>query len=283
MKKGLLYSAIVIISLASCQKEYSDEGGGSGGAGVIIGADCRISKIVYNDSATGVATGSLAATIDGNDVVNDITKFDSLTLTLDFNSAPQYFSDTVAIDPSQYFIVDANKRVDTLHGLIDPSVPGSPEFDVTYNYDAAGFLINKSYYYSLFPTVPYQTVNYTYTGGNLTGMVVLDDFTGDTIKRANLTYYTNIAPKNYLYLFPDEDTYAEYNQFFNFGKKSTNAVKDYQVYYYTNGVVTDSTISVFKNYIMSRDNYVLNVYMLGDDQSSIPAAEGKLSFSYHCK
>ncbi|MGC4101734.1 hypothetical protein [Ferruginibacter sp.] len=285
MKKGLLYSIIIIAAFASCQKEYSTENGGEGGAGVIIGADCRISKIAYADSASGVGIGSISATIDATDVVTDITKFDSLTLTIDFNSQPQYFNDTVYIDPDQYFIMEtANKRIKSLHGLVDPTVPGSAEFDITYTYDAAGLLINKSYANSALPTVPYQLVNYTYTGSNLTHMEVIDAFTTDKIKDADLTYYSNISPKNYLYLFPDEDTYAEYNQFFNFGNKPSNAVKSLKLRYYDPGnVVVDSAVSTFNSYILSRDNYVVSAYMLGDDQSSIPAAEGKLTFSYKCK
>ena len=285
MKKGLVYAVIVIAVLASCQKEYSTENGGDNGAGVIIGADCRISKIAYADSSTGVGIGSIVATIDGLDMVRDITKMDSITLTIDFNSVPQYFGDTVYIDPDQYFIFDATtKRINSLHGLIDPTVPGSPEFDITYNYDAAGFLISKSYSYTLLPGIPFETINYTYTGGNLTHMTAVDEFTTDIIKDADLTYYTNIAPKNYIYLFPDEDTYAAHNQFYNFGKKPLNAVKNLKLRFYNPGnILVDSAVSTFSSYIMSRDNYVLSAYMIGDNQPCIPAAEGKLSFSYKCK
>lgn len=284
MKKGLLYSLLVIGVLASCQKEYSTENGGDA-AGIIIGDDCRISRIAYTDSATGVGIGSISATIDATDVVTDITKFDSLTLTIDFNSVPQYFSDTVYIDPDQYMILEAgSKRVKSLHGLIDPTIPGSTEFDITYTYDAAGLLINKMYSYSLLPGIPYQNVAYTYSGGNLTHMTTEDAFTGDILKDADLTYYNNIAPKNYMNIFPDENTYAEYTQFFNFGRKPTNAIKSLKLRYYDPGnVLVDSAVSNFASYTMSRDNYVLSVYMLGDDQSSIPAAEGKLKFTYKCK
>jgi hypothetical protein len=287
MKTRFLYFIIIAAAIfASCQKEYSTEEGNNAGAGTIIGTDCRINKIGYSDSAGIVGIGSIGATINGTDAVTDVTKFDSLTLTLDFFSSLQYFSDTVYIDPDQYFIVDnANKkRITLFHGLIDPTVPGSPEIDVDYIYNASGQLIEKDYYFSLFPVVTYQTVFYTYAGGNLTGMVTFDDFTGDVITDADLTYYTTISPKNYMYLFPDENTYAEFNQFFNFGNKSTNAVKSLKVRYYDPGnVVIDSAVSNFQTYIMSRDNYVLNVNMNGDDQSSIPAAAGKLNFTYKCK
>jgi hypothetical protein len=286
MKKGLLFFVIVFVTITSCQKEYSSENGGNNsGSSTIIGADCRISKIAFTDSASGSGIGSISAIINASDNATDITLFDSLTLTIDFNSAPQYFSDTIAIDPDQYFVIDnATKRIKLLHGLIDPTVPGSPEFDVNYFYDASGYLITKFYSFSLLPGFPYQQVTYTYTGGNLTHMVTDDLFTSDMIKDADLTFYSNISPKNYLYLFPDEDTYAEYNQFYNFGKKSTNAVKSLKLRYYNPGnVLVDSAVSSFNTYIMSRDNYVVSVYMLGDDQACIPAAEGKLNFSYKCK
>ena len=286
MKKLLhLFFISGVFALTSCQKEYSTENGGDSGGGIIIGADCRISKIAYSDSATGVSIGSIGATINSSDVVTDITKFDSLSLTIDFNNVPQYFTDTVAIDADQYFLFDiTSKRIKSFHGLIDPTVPGSPEFDIDYVYDAAGYLVNKFYSYTLLPGIPYQQVTYTYAGGNLTHMQTDDMFTGDKIKDADLSYFPNIAPKNYMNIFPDENTYAEFTQFFNFGKRSTNAVKDLKLRFYDPGnVAVDSAISKFSSYVMSRDNYVLSVYMLGDDQSSIPAAEGKLNFTYKCK
>lgn len=286
--KNSLRIPVVLLTLtllSSCLKEYSTEVGDGNGAGVIIGADCRISKIGYADSASGVGLGSITALINAADNTTDITGFDSLTLSIDFNAIPQYFSDTVYIDPKQYFIREATtKRIKHFHGFVDPAFPGSPEYDVDYIYDVNGLLSQKRYGYTLLPGIYFQTVTYTYSGKNLTGMVSLDEFTGNIIKDASLTYYSNIAPKNYIYLFPDESANAEFNQFYNFGSKSTNAVKSLKVRYYNPGnVVADSTVSAFSGYTMSRDNYVVGVYMIGDDQSSIPAAEGKLSFSYKCK
>jgi len=286
MKKKLLYLILVTVALTSCLKEYSTEEGSNSGAGTIIGTDCRISKIGYSDSAGLIGIGSIGATINAADIVTNIIKFDSLTLTIDLNVAPQYFSDTIAIDPDQYFIMNTvSKRIEWFHGLIDPTVPGSPEFEVDYIYNTtSGQLVEKSYSFTLLPGFPFQTVTYTYSGGNLIKMVTLDEFTGDMIKDADLTYYNTISPKNYMYLFPDEITYAPFNQFYNFGNKSTNAVKSLKLRYYDPGnVLVDSAVSVFSTYIMSRDNYVVSVNMNGDDQPGIPVNAGKLRFSYKCK
>ncbi len=279
----LIVSAAV--TLTSCLKEYSNENSDDAD-GIIVGADCRISKIAYADSTSGSGLGSISAVINSSDVVTSITKFDSLSLTIDFNAVPQYFAngDTVYIDPDQYFIRNTTtKIIKGFHGLVDPTTPGSQEYDVDYVYDGNGKLAQKLYYYSLSPGIPFQEVTYTYASGNLIGMTSVDAFTGDLIRDASLTYYTNIAPKNFMYLFPDESALPEFSQFFNFGGKSTNAVKNLKVRYYTNNALTDSSVSDFKGYVMSRDNYVLSTYMVGDDQSTIPAPEGRLKFSYHCK
>jgi hypothetical protein len=136
----------------------------------------------------------------------------------------------------------------------------------------------------LLPAVPFLQATYTYVNGNLTAMQLQDMFTSDLVEDATITYYTNIAPKNYMYVFPDETTYAPFNQFLNFGTKSTNALKDLKIRYYDPGnILVDSAVSGFKTYIMSRDNYVTGVQMTGDDQPSIPAAAGKLNFYYKCK
>jgi hypothetical protein len=77
--------------------------------------------------------------------------------------------------------------------------------------------------------MPFQEVNYTYTSNNLTGMTNVDLSSGDLIQDAVLTYHNNISPKNYIYTFPDEEAYAAFNQFFNFGAKNVNAVKSIQL------------------------------------------------------
>ena len=227
------------------------------------------STIIKNDR-NGRGIGDVAEKILGNGSYGHIIR--------------AYLDNTVYIDADEYYIFDATtKRINSFHGLIDPTVPGSTEFDITYNYDAGGYLTTKSYSYTALPGIRYQMVTYTYTGGNLTHMETDDLFSGNKIKDADLTFNSAISPKNFMYLFPDENTYPEVNQFFNFGTKSTNAVSNLRVNYYTSGALTDSTVSNFSSYILSRDNYVVSVYMIGDDQTTIPASAGKLTFSYHCK
>ena len=87
---------LLALVFSACNKEYSVENSGNLNNPLIIGADCRISKITYFDSATGkTGLGSIAALINPLNQVTDITQFDSLSATIDFMANITYIGDTV--------------------------------------------------------------------------------------------------------------------------------------------------------------------------------------------
>lgn len=279
---------VVLTVLISCSKEYSVENGNSD-TDLIVGADCRISKIATIDTPTNIGLGSIAAAINSGDQVTDITAYDSLSATIVTNSQPTYLHDTIYVNPDEYFVTDPanNGRVKKLHRLLDPFDPTSPVIEVDYIYDAtSGTLIQKLYSSSFAPVNPFYQVDYTFVGGNLTSMLTTDLTVPEPVMDASLQYFTNIAPRSYINIMPDEEdpNYAQFTQFFNFGKKSLNAVKEIKIRNYASGVLTaDSTKTTFGSYTTSLDNYVLSVIMSGDDLPSMPAQKGKLKFSYKCK
>lgn len=287
--RSLLFAAI-LISLFSCEKEYSNENSDAA-SDLIVGIDCRISKIVYTDTAgasmglPGTGLGSIVSEINSLDVDTTIRIYDSLSSTIVFVNNPVYRNDSVYISADEYFIRDANKRITKMHGLIDPTDPFSLQFDVFYAYNATGYLVTKTYFLTASPTTPFYKVDYTYaTGNNLTRMTAVNLPSGDLNMDADITYYNLTVPRRFIYTFPDEISYAPYTQFFNFGTRNFNAPKEMKVRNYDPGnVVRDSLVSTFSNYRMSNDTYILGVQMGGDDQPSIPALAGKLSFSYKCK
>ena len=270
------------------------ENGGSAGNGSdeIVGVDCRISRIDYYDSASAVPLGSIAATIDAKDSVRNITLFDSLNNVISANSMPFYSGDTAYLNPDEYFITDpTTSLVLHCHGVLSSVFPSIP-FECDYIYNADGTLFQKRYDIPGAGVSPAVVVEYTYLGGNLVHMSSTDYTTlvPELIQDADLDYYSTIKPRHYLNLQPDEtisddlNHFSLYTQFFNFGTKPINAIKSLKVKFYDPGnVPRDSVSSVFLTYITSRDNYVQNVYMLGDDQESIPAVAGRLKFSYKCK
>ena len=279
-----LLFAVILFSFFSCEKEYSMENSVNNSTDLIVGIDCRINKIVYTDTATNTGLGSIFAPINALHLVTKITKFDSLSNTIDFITSPTYSNDTIFINPDEYFVVDIIKRITKMHGLIDPTDPFSLQFNVFYLYNTAGNLITKSYFLLASPTAPFYQVNYTYSLGNLTHMTGIDLSTGNLVVDADMAYYGNIIPNRFLYIFPDENGYSNFSQFYNYGLKNFNAIKNMTIRNYDPGnVVRDSSVCSFSNYIMSRDTYVLSVQMKGDNQQSIPALAGKLSFFYKCK
>jgi len=278
-----------LLIFGACTKEYSVENGGNVNNPQIVGTDCRIMNITSYDSANIIPLSSMSATINLRDTVTSITQFDSLGNNLMFFSVPAYAADTIFIDPDQYFVTTlATGRVIKLHGLYDPTNPGS-QFDADYVYDVNGNLVQKIYNVPISPINPALVVDYTYVSGNLTHMTSTDMTVPQIIADADLDYFTDIAPKNYLTLMPDEgrasdfNRFAQYAQFYNFGKKPVNAVRKIILRDYVGGAVVDSTVSTFSTYLLSRDNYVLGVTMRGNDQASIPAEAGKLRFTYKCK
>jgi hypothetical protein len=287
--RPLLFIALVVV-LFSCEKEYSNENTDAG-SDLIVGADCRISKIVFTDTSgtagggRGAGLGFIEANINNLDIVTGLLQYDSVGNTIVYISpGPVYTNDTVYINPDEYFVVDVNKRIIKMHGLSDPTDPASVQFDVFYIYNTAGYLITKNYFYTANPGISFLKVDYTYAGANLTHMSAVNLPGGDLDMDADITYFSNVVPQRFIYIFPDERFYPQYNQFFNFGNKNLNAPRTMKVRAYDPGnVVRDSAVSTFSNYIMSRDSYVFSVQMGGNDQPSIPALAGKLSFSYHCR
>ncbi len=285
MKSPILFllSCILCFTIFSCEKENSEENGGDDPS--IIGVNCRIAKIDYRDSNGVTPIGSIAANINALDNITNIIEFDSLSNFIISYSDVSYVGDTVHVNDDEYFIQDPNgKLIIKFHGLVDPGNPVSPFYDQVFTYNTAGNLVKKTKALSTAPTLPYEQVDYNYSNGNLVSMIYKNLFSGQTISDASLTYQPTVVPKNYIYIFPDEEERAANNQFFNFGKRSLNAVKDLKVRYYDGtGVLIDSAVSLFNSYQQSVDMYVLSVSMSGDAQPCIPAQPGRLQFSYKCR
>ena len=275
---------IFVSVLPSCSKEMSEENG-SGTDSLIVGADCRLARIVYKDSSGFISLGSIAANINATDNVVNITEFDSLSNFLVSFASVSINGDTIHVSPDEYFIANSStKIISKFHGLVDPGNASSPTYEQVFSYNAGGNLIKKTKSLSMAPLIPYEQVDYTYSNGNLVSMQNKNIFTAKLISDASFSFYNTIIPKNYIYIFADEEDRPQYNQFFNFGKPSVNAVNDFKVRYYDGGgTLIDSAISKFINYQQSADTYVQKVQLTGDDQLSIPAQAGKLQLSYHCK
>jgi hypothetical protein len=280
--RTILVIIISMTAMISCDKERSVENPLPNTNPMIIGNNCVPAKIVSYDSI--VPLGSIAATYDATDRAINITQFDSITFTLESSANISYSSigDTAYISANEYFLLAPSGLVESFHGLVDPSNPLSLQYDAAYTYNGTGHLTTKSYSFASSPGTPYATVEYTYTNGNLTHMVATDLTSGNMFADADITY-NSVSPRNFIYLFPDEELLNIYNQFLYFGTRSANAPSGITLRFYDpGGTVSTTKTSQFVDYGMSLDNYVLSVKMTGDGQSFIPADAGILKFGYHC-
>ena len=155
--RPLLFIAIAV-ALFSCEKEYSEENSGNTGSDLIVGINCRISKIVYTDtSGLGTGMGSIKSNINSLDIDTLITQYDSVGNTIVFIESPTYSNDSVFINADEYFVVDINKRINKMHGLSDPTDPFSLQYDVFYVYNTAGYLTTKNYFLTATPGISFFT------------------------------------------------------------------------------------------------------------------------------
>lgn len=280
MMKITAYSFFLFFLVAGCRKEKSLEAGNT----VFIGNNCRISQILTVDSATSTGLVAHNAFFDATGKAIGTELYDSLSYSLYFASSITHSGDTAFVNAQQYFIQDAaTGRVKEFKGLLDPSDPLSDTVRITFSYNSAGYLTKKEYFFYSLPD-PLLRSTYTYTNGNLTKALLENVFPAtELIVYATAEYNTAQAINGGMYVFPDGFFTLPYNLSFNFGQRPSNTLKKVTTKIYNAGVITDSLVTNYKNYKLSGDHYVLELFAEGDYQDGIGIVDGLTKFSYKCK
>lgn len=285
--KQLGLALVITAALAGCQKELSFEGGGTpsgGGSGVTIGNDCIVEKIATSDTLLNAGTYAITAVFNSSHQATSLFYYDSVANQLDDQYSLTYSGDTVRVDPTQYFLLDASKKVKTFRALLDPTDPASPVVTISYTY--GGNLLSSKKIDIMagpFPLTLAQ-INYTYSGNNLVGMTAVAPLTNQTQQDATVEYYSDKRPKNFLYLFPD-GTESGFNLGLSLGTRPENAPKRIVIRNYdlATGMVQDSSVANFSQYEFSRDGYALSYYLAGDDLTDMGLFVGRNKLTYHCR
>lgn len=284
--KYITAALAVTAVITACSKEYSFEDPiGALNQGPILGSNCVINKITEFDTISNTGLGALALSYNAAGKVTSVVDYDSIAQNVLFSGAYTYNIDTIRLDPDQYFVVDASGRVIRFTGYEDPYDPLSDIMDFIYTYDASGKLIKRTMADPLLPLVIIAESNYTYTGNNLTGIVVKNPLFNVTLGDAVLEYQFDRVLKNYMPILPDCPELTPFIAGLNMGQKSLNPVKKITVREYDplTGNVVATYVSEFKNYTYSRDGYVLSVDLGGIDLPSIPLSLGRNKFGYFCR
>lgn len=236
------------------------------------------------DSLTGIGFVAHNAFFNAAGKPTGTELYDSLSSSLYYSSVFTNSGDTSFVENGQFFVNDATSgRVKIFKGLIDPSDPLSDTVQITFTYDAAGYLVKKEYYLFNIP-LPLLRSTYTYSNGNLTKALFENLFPStEVIVDADVEYNTSQPANGFMYVFPDGFFSAPYNLSFNFGKRPVNTLKKVTTRIYNAGVITDSLVTNYKNYKLSRDNYVLELFAEGDYQDGIGILDGRTKFSYYCR
>lgn len=272
----------VLLSFYGCRKEKSIESGDKNP--IFIGSNCRISQILSVDSLTGIGFDAHNAFFDAAGKPTGTELYDSLSNSVYFGSLFTYRGDTVFVTIGEYFLNDAaTGRVKEFKGLIDPSDPLSDTVQIVFSYDASGYLVKKEFYFYGMP-VPLLRSTYSYSSGNLTRALLEYVFPSTEVFLDAAVEYNSSQPVNgMMYVFPDGFYTAQYNLSFNFGKRPVNTIKKVTTKLYSSGVITDSLVTNYSNYKLSRDNYVLELFAAGDFQDGMGIIDGRTKFSYYCK
>jgi len=284
MRSFTLISALLCLLLASCKKEYSVENGGANG-GITVGNNCRMSQIVQLDSVSGQGWTSFSTIFNSADQATRVVSFDSLQDVPLFSANITYAGDTMRVNPNEYFLLAANKRVSSFHTYQDPSDTSSGAVTFVYNYDAARYMIKKEIFVASIP-VPAIRFDYVWGGGNLLdidGNVVLPGLE-KKLFMASLEYDATKTVKNFIPVFPDGYENFAYVMALDMGLKSRNVLSRITANNFNDQGDIDQTITtVFNHYVFSTDGYLLEWVAEGDAPSSTALPAGLTRFSYKCK
>lgn len=282
MIKRIHLFLLLPLLIVSCRKEKSLEGGDPNS--IWIGTNCRINQVLTVDSSTSIGFEAHNAFFDSKGLATGTELYDSLTNSTIFRTNYFYKGDTAYVNNGQYFVQDKTTgRVKEFKGLEDPTDPLSDTIQIKFTYNAAGQLTAKDYYFFNLPT-PALRSTYTHTNGNLTSMLFVSLFpTSETIADATLEYNTNQPVKEFMYIFPDGYIITPYLLSFNFGTRPANTIKKINTRFYSSGTVTDSLVTNYKNYVLSRDNYVLDLFAEGDYQDGVGNLFERTKFQYKCR
>jgi hypothetical protein len=282
MFKKITFITLFIVALSSCKKEKSVDTIQSGVPPVFIGSNCTISQILAVDSLTGIGLEAHNISFNTSGVASRVQMIDSILNDPYVNDILSIRNDTIIAGNSGYFVKNNKGQIRLFRGKEDPSDPASELIDITFTYNAAGFLIKTEYAYtaSFFPLL--RSI-YTYTGNNLTQAVTESLFPAtEKVIDARLTYSAQPV-RNFIYTFPDAFYLVPYLPALPFGNKSANALQRVETRYYDNGTVTDSAFTNYKNYKLSNDGYVLEFFAEGDYQDGMGIYFERTKFKYFCK
>jgi hypothetical protein len=284
--KNYHYLLILLLLALGCSKDIVETDPFTGEAIQVITtnptATCQITRI--RQISGKLAFNRLEYQRDNSNKTLGMDYYDSITNT-NFKSAFQYRGDTIVMGNSEWMIQDgATKNISQYFVRDTTNDSFWDDILYEYKYDQTGKLIKKLIYYNYSADPDYIT-NYLYDGNDL---ITTQLFAGDAkakLMQTDITYDASTTIKPWIYLFGDAFENYRYLQGFSFGKKATHLVKKIvsTIYDINNGTTLDLWTTTFGEYVISKDQYVLQATSIGDNQQGMGTLLGTIRYDYQCK
>lgn len=279
--RKILVLGLMVMFVASCSKEYSNENGA-----IIGNSNCRLSSITAADSSSGRPLYALNTKFGMNDVANYVEVFDSVNFSADPRIDLVYAGDSVKLGTDGSFaVLDAARRVKTLSVPAPPNNAQVPAVVYNYTYDASGYLTQKTIFIAGVP-LPAVRFTYTWNGQNLVKVEGVSAIPGtsSTLLSASLTYDLTRTVRNFIPIYPDGFESALYVMALNFGKPSKNLLKSVALTTFgNNGSPTGTYNTTIKDALISGEGYLSEWYAEGDSVDALGLFGGLTKFGYRCK
>lgn len=226
-------------------------------------------SLIYQDVSFGMATN-----IVRNDYI--LNKSKSI-LRVNVN-------DTLFIfDGDSIFL---NKMTKFVERIVTTKKPLELEFDeFEYRFIYKDSLLASRLLYVNRDTIPYYESNYSYLSNRLQKIEMYFKPNNTLIFESNFQYENTIEVKPWVYFYTDFFGLANHMLILNFGKMSTGLLNKIESNYYSNqgAQKLGEWKTVFSNYKLSKDKYVLKVSSSGQRIQSLPFLFQNAEFKYKCK
>ncbi|MBX2922440.1 MAG: DUF4595 domain-containing protein [Chitinophagaceae bacterium] len=272
-----------LFSVISCSKENSQE---RGTIDVPAGSDCLVTGIVPCDPVTGKGYGSFYIILGNDDKPTKSELFDSTSGSSYYKTDIVYKGDSMEVGDNGFFILDQERRITEFNTYEIAGDPGSDKFKYTYQYDAEGYLKNKSWYiHSVSAEIPSFVYTYTWLNGNLVKVEATEAAGARrTALAAELEYDFSYTVNNFIYCFPEANELAPFILSVNVGKKSKNLLTKIVVKTFNaSGDVMGTYTTSYENYKFSSDGNITELYADGDAVDGMLIVDGLTKFKYQCK
>jgi len=284
--RGSFYILILFLLLQSCTKEFVQTDPLTGEEVQSLttkdSATCLIAKIRQISGKTSF--NRLEYQRDNGNKIMALNYYDSITNTVDYKVSFQYNGDTIVMGNTEWMVQDPKTKNINQYFLRDTTNDlFVDDILYEYKYDLSGKLVQKLTYYN-YSTEPDYITKYFYDGNNLISTQLLAGDGITKLMQTDLTYDLNTITKPWLYLYGDAFESYRFSQGFSFGLRSTLAVKKIvSIIFDANyGNALDTWTTNFSGYVISKDQYVLQVTCDGDFQQGMGLLLGTIRFDYQC-